>query len=145
MNERPMARKAAIVIGVDRVGQLTPLQSATRCARDVADWLESEGYDVECLTDEDGALKADRVSQAFDHFVTAPPRYHQLVVYFTGHGYWHARADIWLLSEAAQRTSEAINLDGAIDLARYSGIPNVIFISDACRSLPDARSGQLVR
>ncbi len=140
-----MPRRAAIVIGVDRVGQLTPLQSATKCAREVAGWLESEGYDVECLTDEGGALKADRVSQAFDRFVTAPPRYHQLVVYFTGHGYWHRWADIWLLSEAAQKTSEAINLDGAIDLARFSGIPNVIFISDACRSIPNSRSGQMTQ
>lgn len=138
-----MARKAAIVIGVDRVGPLTPLQSASRCARRVGDWLEAEGYDVKCLTDEEGALTAHDVTEALDQFVTAPPRYHQLVVYFTGHGYWHARADIWLLSKAAQRTSEAINLDGAIDLARFSGIPNVIFISDACRSLPDARGGAL--
>ena len=60
------------------------------------------------------------------------------------HGYWQARADIWLLSKAARKTSEAINLDGAIDLARYSGIPNVIFVSDACRSLPDARTAALV-
>jgi len=140
-----MARKAAIVIGVDRVGQLTPLRSASRCAQRISDWLESEGYDVECLTDDEEALTASDVTEALDRFVTAPPRYHQLLVYFTGHGYWQARADIWLLSKAAQRTSEAINLDGAIDLARYSGIPNVIFVSDACRSLPDARSGALTR
>lgn len=140
-----MARKAAIVIGVNTTGGLTPLRSAARCADEVAEWLEAEGYDVACLTDADEPVTTGRVTDAMDRFVTVPPRYAQLVVYFTGHGYWHARADIWLLSKAPVRTEEAINLEGAIDLARYSGIRNVIFISDACRSLPDVRSGALVQ
>lgn len=142
-----MNRKAAIVIGVDKTGGLTPLASAARCAREIAAWLEGEGYDVACLTDEDPdtPVTTDLVTKAVDRFVTSPPRYHQLVVYFSGHGYWHARTDIWLLSKAPVRTEEGINLDGAIDLARYSGIPNVVFISDACRSIPDARTGALMK
>jgi len=32
-----------------------------------------------------------------------------------------------------------------MDLAKYSGIPNVVFISDACRSLPDSRTAQMVK
>lgn len=32
-----------------------------------------------------------------------------------------------------------------MDLARYSGIPNVVFISDACRSIPDSRTGEMVQ
>lgn len=139
-----MARKAAIVIGVDHVERLVPLEAAAICARGVAAWLGDEGYDVECLTDEQEPVTTARVDAAIDRFVTSPPRYHQLLVYFSGHGYWQARADVWLLSKAARKTSEAINLDGAIDLARYSGIPNVIFVSDACRSLPDARTAALV-
>ena len=140
-----MERKAAIVIGVGKVGVMTPLKSAVRSAREMAQWLEEEGYDVECLTDEGGPVTTAQVDGAMERFVTAPPRYHKLLVYFTGHGYWQARSDIWLLSKAERKTSEAINLDGAIDLARYSGIPTVIFVSDACRSLPDARTGALVK
>jgi hypothetical protein len=142
-----MIRKAAIVIGVDNTGGLTPLASAARCAREIASWLEGEGYDVACLTDDDpdSPVTTDLITKAIDRFVTTPPRYHQLVVYFSGHGYWHARTDIWLLSKAPVRTEEGINLDGAIDLARYSGIPNVVFISDACRSIPDARTGALMK
>jgi hypothetical protein len=142
-----MNRKAAIVIGVDKTGGLTPLASPARCAREIAAWLEGEGYDVACLTDEDpdSPVTTELVTKAIDRFVTSPPRYHQLVVYFSGHGYWHARTDIWLLSKAPVRTEEGINLDGAIDLARYSGIPNVVFISDACRSIPDARTGALMK
>lgn len=136
-----MVKKAAIVIGVDKTGGLTPLKSAATCAKEVADWLEKEGYDVECLTDDNEPVTNDRVTTAIERFVTSPPRYHQLVVYFSGHGYWYARSDIWLFSKAPLKTHEGINLDGAIDLARYSGIPNVVFVSDACRSIPDARTG----
>ena len=139
-----MARKAAVVIGVDRTGNLTTLKSAANGARQVASWLRSEGFAVECLTDKDGPVKSRQVEDAISRFVTSPPRYHLLVVYFSGHGYWLARADRWLLSDAPTKTSEAINLEGAIDLARYSGIPNVVFISDACRSIPDSRAGAQV-
>lgn len=136
-----MGKKAAVVIGVDQTGNLAKLNSAAAGAEAVADWLGGEGYDVECLTDKTGPVRARDVEDAVVKFVTLPPRYSLLVVYFSGHGYWHARADLWLLSGAPVRTSEAINLDGAIDLARYSGIPNVVFISDACRSIPDSRTG----
>jgi hypothetical protein len=140
-----MPRKAAIVIGVDKTGGLKPLKSAASCAHEVGGWLEGEGYDVECLTDRTQSVTTDRLRAAIDRFVTSPPRYHQLLLYFSGHGYWHARTDIWLFSEAPVRTEEGINLDGAIDLARYSGIPNVVFVSDACRSIPDARTGALMK
>lgn len=140
-----MKRKAAIVIGVNSTGGLTPLQAAAGCAEKVAGWLEREGYQVELLTDSREPVTAARVAAAIQRFVTLPARYHQLVVYFSGHGYWHARSDIWLLSDAPVRTDEGINLNGAIELARYSGIPNVVFVSDACRSIPDARSGALMK
>jgi len=68
-----------------------------------------------------------------------------LVVYFSGHGEYHTRADHWLFSGAPIDTDDAINLEGAMDLAKYSGIPNVVFISDACRSLPQTRSGALMK
>ncbi|MEL0587211.1 MAG: caspase family protein [Candidatus Thiodiazotropha sp. (ex. Lucinoma kazani)] len=136
-----MKKKAAVVIGVDKTGNLTKLKSAAAGADAVADWLRGEDYDVECLTDRSGQVRARDVEDAIAKLVTLPPRYSLLVVYFSGHGYWHARTDRWLLSAAPTRTSEAINLDGAMDLARYSGIPNVVFISDACRSIPDSRTG----
>jgi len=136
-----MTKKAAVVIGINKTGNLTKLNSAAAGADAVADWLRGEDYDVECLTDRSKPVRARDVEDAIAKLVTLPPRYSLLVVYFSGHGYWHARADRWLLSGAPTRTSEAINLDGAMDLARYSGIPNVVFISDACRSIPDSRTG----
>jgi hypothetical protein len=76
------------------------------------------------------------VSRAITKFATKPPTYDIMVVYFSGHGQWHTRTDHWLLSGAPQNTAEAINLEGAIYTARWSGIPNVVFISDACRTIP---------
>jgi hypothetical protein len=130
-------KAAAVAIGVDRTGGLDPLKSAARGAQDVAAWLRSEGFEVECLTDGPGtSVTASSVSTAISRFATKPPTYDLLVVYFSGHGQWHTRADHWLLSGAPQNTAEAINLEGAMYTARKSGIPNVVFISDACRTIP---------
>ncbi len=139
-----MLKKAALVIGVDSTGDLPKLGSAAKGAIEVAQWLESERYDVACLTDLEAPVDTQQVIRALQNFVSVPSRYHFLLVYFSGHGYWKARSDIWLLSGAPTITSEAINLDGAMDLARYSGIPNVVFVSDACRTLPEERTGARV-
>jgi hypothetical protein len=140
-----MARKAAVVIGVGNTGDLTPLESAVSGAEDVAKWLQHEGYEVECLTDKSNPVRSGHVEDAIAKFVTLPPRYSLLVVYFSGHGYWHALADLWLLSGAPTRASDAINLSGAVDLARRSGIPNVVFISDACRLMPNSLAFAFVK
>lgn len=138
-------RAAAVIIGVDKTGELDPLKSAARGAREFATWLESEGFDVACLTDGPGRLvTSQEVSAAITKFATKPPMYDILVIYFSGHGQWHTRADHWLLSGAPTNTAEAINLEGAMYTARRCGIPNVVFISDACRTIPKAEVDSLV-
>jgi hypothetical protein len=141
-----MARKAAVIIGVDKTGSLPPLKSAAAGALEVAAWLKEEGFDVRCLTDQDkdNPVKSGDVADAIADFVTNPPRYALLVVYFSGHGVWHTKTDHWLLSKAPVTTTEAINLKSAMDLAGSSGIPNVVFVSDACRSMSDSRVGDKV-
>ena len=140
-----MRKAAAVAIGVDRTGGLDPLKSAARGAREVAGWLTSEGFDVECLTDGPGTpVTASAVSAAIAKFATKPATYDLLVVYFSGHGQWHTRADHWLLSGAPQNTAEAINLEGAMYTARKSGVPNIVFISDACRTIPRSDVDSLV-
>lgn len=135
-----MARKAAVIIGVDSGGGLAPLKSAAHGANSVASWLDAEGYTVECLTDTRGPVRSRDVEDAIARLVTNPPRFSLLLVYFSGHGYWHVNTDHWLLSDAPTKPNEAINLESSMDLAKYSGIPNVVFVSDACRSLPATRS-----
>jgi hypothetical protein len=139
-----MKRRGAVVIGVDAPEDLAPLESAATSAEEVAAWLGREGFEVECLTDRAEPVTVDSIVEAIKKFVRLPPRYHQLLVYFSGHGFWQARSDRWLLSKAPTVSHEAINLEGAMDLARYSGIPNVVFVSDACRSIPDSRTGSFV-
>lgn len=137
-------KKAAVVIGVDKTGKLTPLSSAADGAERVARWLEKEAFKVQLITDRNGPVRCSAVEDAIQAFVTLPPRYHLLLVYFSGHGYWQARSDVWLLSGAPVKPDEAINLEAAMDLAKYSGIPNVVFVSDACRSLPASLAGARV-
>jgi hypothetical protein len=64
----------------------------------------------------------------------------QLVIYFAGHGFISSTSEFWLLSEGPDDGNEAISLKESKDLARRSGIPNVVFISDACRSRADSLS-----
>jgi len=61
----------------------------------------------------------------------------QLVVYFSGHGVSVGYNEFWLLSGAPDDPNEAVSVVECWELAHKSGIPNVIFISDACRSTPD--------
>ncbi|MDH3296496.1 MAG: caspase family protein, partial [Acidimicrobiia bacterium] len=139
-----MARRAALVIGVDKTGGgMPPLQSAAAGALEVAAWLRDEGYDVVELTDAAGPLHASRVKEELKTLVTYPATLDQLVVYFSGHGIRTAKVDRWLFSDAPGDTSDAINLHGAMTAAQYSGIPTVVFVSDACRSVPDGMFGEV--
>jgi hypothetical protein len=128
--------KAAIVIGVDRTGDLTPLRAAASGAEAVGDWLEREGYHVIRHTDAGGGrVTRGEVASSVQGLVRAGTL-EKLVIYFSGHGYLSGSAEIWLLTDAPDDPSEAINQTSSIDFARMSGIPSIIFISDACRSTP---------
>jgi hypothetical protein len=69
----------------------------------------------------------------------------QLVIYFSGHGYLKDGSEHWLLSDAPSNPNEAIGLEENIQLARDCGVPNVIFVSDACRSTPQSIKADRVR
>ena len=69
----------------------------------------------------------------------------QLVVYFAGHGFLMNYSEHWLLSKAPGNPNEAISFAESVFLAQQCGIPNVILISDACRSTPDSIKANQVR
>lgn len=133
---------AAVVVGVDVTGGLTPLSAAASGAEEVAAWLEQEGYDVFCLTDRpDPGTGAPRPlkRQAILDAITAlvdKGSVEKLVIYFAGHGYLNATSEIWLLSGAPDDPNEAIDETLSAEMARGCNIRNVVFISDACRSAP---------
>lgn len=139
-----MRKAAAVVIGVNTTGGLTPLTSAADGAERLAHWLASDGFDVTCLTDRTTPVTRHDIEQAIRAYVTMPARYELLLVYFSGHGYWSARNDTWLLSGAPDEPEEAVNLFTATERAKYTGIPNIVFISDACRSIPDSRTASSI-
>src|SRR5947207_1986915 len=60
---QPAKKRAAVVIGVNRAGNLQVLSAAASGAQDVARWLEAENFEVKLFTD---ATKAVRVNDIFD-------------------------------------------------------------------------------
>lgn len=136
--------RAAVVIGVNSTGELAPLESAVAAAEDVTAWLRREGFRVAKLTDARRPVTAAAVKKAVTQFVDAGT-YEQLVLYFSGHGYWKNNAELWLLSAAPEDADEAVSWVETIEFARDSGIPHVVVISDACRSIPTSKTGMGVR
>lgn len=135
-SQLPPKQRAAVVIGVDKAGDLPKLRAAASGARQVEALLKAEGYDVAALVDDEAPVTVDRIFAAIDSHVRKGT-VEQLVVYFAGHGLAAEYVEYWLLSDATRNPNQSVSLRESIQLARvYSGIPNVVFVSDACRSTP---------
>lgn len=131
----PASNRAAIVIGLDSYPHITPLRAAVSGANDMARFLTGEGFEVKTFTDEAGEVRAQEIADSVFELVQRGTLA-QLVVYFSGHGTLSGRSEFWLLSRAPNRPEEAISVEQCAWNARLCGIPNVVLISDACRSLP---------
>lgn len=125
---------AAVVVGVDKVGGGLPkLKAAASGAEEVAGWLRRSDYKVDLLTDRNGRVERKAIFQAVTTFVETGA-VERLVIYFGGHGFLNGPGDeFWVLSDAPLDASEAVNVSLSQHAARYLGIPEVVFISDACR------------
>ena len=114
---------------------MTTLNAAVSGARDFRAWAKRQGCDTVLLVD-DGANKVALVN-IFDEVkrIVRAGTYSQLIIYFSGHGILSAPGtEFWLLSRAPENGNEAVNLFRSVTDARNSGIPHVVFVSDACRS-----------
>jgi hypothetical protein len=137
LHAQPATNRGAVVIGVDRAGNLTPLKAARSGAKTVASWLRAEGFDVKLFVDDTAPVIVGNVFAAIENFVQAGTL-DQLVVYFAGHGFISGTlSEFWMLSGAPQNPNEAVSLTESCRYAEEAGIPNVVFISDACRSRAD--------
>ena len=132
--------RAAVVIGVDRPRDLSPLHAAVSGAKMVANWLESEGISVKRFFDEANPVtaeanpvKAEHIFDAIDQYISLGTL-QQLIVYFAGHGSFVGTGEYWLLSQALHNSNQAVSVTQCIQFSRQCGIPNVVLISDACRS-----------
>jgi hypothetical protein len=136
--------RAAVVVGVDKAGPLPKLNGAAAGATSVAAWLRGEGFEVKLLTDGAGPVKASDIFDTVSELVKRGTL-DQLVFYFSGHGFLSGYSEFWLLSNAPENPNEAISLLECTVLARETAIPSVIFISDACRSIPDGFEASRIR
>jgi hypothetical protein len=136
--------RAAVVIGVDKPGGLPKLKAAASGAKAVSSWLSSQGFEAKLLADITQPVKA---SDVFDTIAALVRRgtLDQLVVYFAGHGFIKDYSEYWLLSGAPDNPNEAISVNESIFLARQTAIPNVVIISDACRSKSEDLQTERVR
>ena len=131
-------KKGAVIIGVDKTGDLPILNAAGSGAIDFSNWANQQGFDVTMLVDtNDRAVTVADISNAINQYVQ-PQTYSQLIVYFSGHGILRGPDyELWLLSGSPANPNEAVNLSGSILMARNARIKHVVFISDACRSRPN--------
>src|SRR5208283_1187286 len=119
----PNAR-AAVVIGVNKTGNLPVLRAAASGAKSVADWLCAEGFEVKLIVDENGPVTGDAIRRAvFD--LVGRGTLSQLIVYFSGHGVCVGFNEFWLLTGAPSDGNEAVSLVECWELAHRSGIVNV--------------------
>lgn len=134
--------KALIAIGVGITdGSFPKLKGAVKDARDFHSWGKTQGFDCTLLVDDRRKVRVADVYEAIDGYVRQNT-YSQIIVYFSGHGILKAPdCELWLMSGAPRNGNEVINVQGSIINARSCGIEHVVFISDACRSLPTDMKG----
>ncbi|WP_316812942.1 caspase family protein [Pedobacter heparinus] len=130
-------RKCAVIIGVNKVGTLTPLTAAVKGAKEFQRWVLSQNYDVKLHVDEGGPVEVHHIKDTISVFVDSRV-YSLMVIFFAGHGILKSpNEEQWLLSKADRDVGAAINVQQSRLMARITGIPHVVFISDACRSKPE--------
>jgi hypothetical protein len=133
-----------VVIGVNRADNLPVLNAAVSGAEQISNWLKVEGFEVKVFVDKAHKVEVNNIFAAVAEFVNRGT-ITQLVIYFSGHGFVTGYSEYWLLSDAPGNPNEAISLMETFQLARQSGIPSVVLISDACRSTSDSLGTTRVR
>jgi hypothetical protein len=134
--------RGAVVIGVNKTGNLPVLRAAVSGARSIAQWLTTEGFEVKLITDEVTPVTGVALRAAVTEFVNRGTLT-QLVIYFSGHGIAFGNNEFWLLSGAPDDVNEAVSLTECVALAGRSAVSNVVIICDACRSNSDFDSSLL--
>lgn len=137
--------RAAVIIGVRSAGDLPELKAALDGVQAVGAWAKAQGFKpVVKITDEKRPVSAKKIKDAIRKLVDTDS-YDQLFVYFAGHGVNLQTNEYWLLSGAPEDTQEAVNVAGSVKLAKSSGIPHVVFVSDACRTAAEGIRAQGIR
>jgi len=129
-----MGRQVALAIGVARVGSLPFLPGVVAGVTEFAEWAVVQGFEVASHTDGTAPVRADELFATVRAAVEAGD-VERFFVYFGGHGVAPGTGDdLWLLSDADNDPSAAIDAAKSVSLARHCGIPHVAFFADACRT-----------
>jgi hypothetical protein len=131
-----------LAIGVGDAPPLDYLRGAVNGAHAIDDWANKQGYLTQLLTDEVNPVELSDVSEALTTLLA--PGADRLLLYFAGHGLSSGAADdFWLLSRWDQER-RGVSVAALRDrLLRY-GISQLILIADACRTLVDANTRDVI-
>lgn len=130
-------KKCAVIIGVNKTGLLPVLTAAVQGAKEFNAWALSQDIDTVLHIDETLPVTVAEVADSVNAFLDKGI-YSLMLVYFAGHGVLKsASEEQWLLSGAPRSSNEAINVQSSRFSARITGLPHIVFISDACRSIPN--------
>ena len=139
--------RGGVFIGVDQTGGLQRLNDAAKGAQRMHAWAVQQGMadgtQAKLITDANGKVTSDQICDAIDA-VTGGAGVDQLIVYFAGHGVNISRSEKWLLSDAPERSSAAVDVTETVEFARFGDVQHVVFISDACRVAPEGIQAQSV-
>lgn len=135
----------AVVIGASEYPALGKLEFAAADAELFAKTLigtyQFDANKVSVLTDkEDSALKptVENINKTLDRILTDPSltQGDLLVFYFSGHGAGIAGTDLLLPTDATPQNFQQVGLPvkSILDRMAKSGVQNIIFVADACRS-----------
>jgi Caspase domain len=128
--------RIAIVIGVNKPRAPAPLKGAVSDAAAFAVWIEKQGFETTSFVDDHKPVTLASIFAEVERVVNLGT-YSQMVIYFAGHGLQNGGSEVWLLSGAPDNPGEAISVEASVMAARESGLTSVVFISDACRSIPN--------
>jgi len=103
-------KRAAILIGIDKTGDLPKLKDAARGALLMETWARAQGMDpVHVFTDAQQPVVVDQIKKAIRKMVD-DSNVSQLLVYFAGHGVNLQRQEYWLLLPAKKARLDALKL-----------------------------------
>lgn len=137
-------KRAAVIIGVRKVHDLPVLQAVWSCVHAMEAWALSQGFDphlIKTITDETAKVTPQLIKDTIKELVDSG-NLDQLIIYFSGHGVNLKYGEYWLLTDAIDDADAAVNVKGSEERARYSVIPHVVFVSDACRTAPQGIQAQ---
>ena len=132
-------KRAAVLIGVHQIPGLKKLPAVLDGVERMEKWALTQGMDrelVKTMTDKAGSVKAGDIEETISDLVTKTDGLEQLIIYFAGHGVNVSYNEYWLLTRALESINQSVNVSASVKLARNCGINHVVFLSDACRSVP---------